>query len=297
MLSPSTQKAVASLLVPTLLLWSPLPAAYAQERGDAAAGKPAVTAAEGKVEGRLLALDGKTPLQGRELVVRNAETGDLIIRVQTGEDGSFRLPELANGTYTVECDGAVHEVEIRRDRPLRSLKVLMPTGGEGGLRSVADVGSTILWVGAGAAVLLLAGVGGGILGYNLRHTTGRGSGGGAAPQGAAAVAFEVSPSGDFGTVSVGQSSQRTFVLRNLSSEVLQGTVVLTSSQFELVGDGGFSIPGNSLTTVTVRFRPTVAATHVGTIEAIVTTPAGVLPASKTLHGVSTGSPAVSPANP
>lgn len=248
------------------------------------------------IQGRLLELDGVTPLAKRDLVLRNVETRDVIARLTTGEDGSFLLPELINGAYVLEWDGHAQFFEVRQDRPLRTIKILAPTGPGKGLRLAADVGSTLIMVGAGTAIGIVGGVAGGVIGYNLRHTTGDKFFTGGTSVGG--LQFELSPSGDFGAVQVGQTRQRTFVLRNTSTERLAGVVSLSNTlQFSLLSGSEFDLVPGAVTTVTVRFAPTVVADHIGTVDATVTAGPPAVPQSKPLFGQGTQGPAVSPAAP
>ncbi|MCO5168022.1 MAG: hypothetical protein M9894_16890 [Planctomycetes bacterium] len=245
---------------------------------------------------------------GRKLVLRNVETGDLIARLTTGEEGEFVLPELVNGSYALEWDGHVQYFELRQDRPLKTIKILAPKGRSEGLRLAADTGSTLIAVGAGTAIGVVGGVAGGVIGYNMRSSTGGGGGGffgggggGGGPGGIGGMMFETSPSGDFGQVQVGQTRQRTFLLRNNSNQQLTGMVTLSNStQFSILASGGaFDLQPGGILAVTVRFAPTVVATHLGTLDAILTSPPpGVVATqSKALFGEGTQPPAVSPANP
>lgn len=305
------QKAIASLLAVTFVVGSPAhvlaqdapptaptPAPVAAPQAPAPeAGAPEMAVKEGVIAGRMLSLDGKTPIQGRTITLRNADTADVIAEVKTAEDGAFSLPPLVNGVYLVECDGVVYPVEIRDDRPLRSLKVLVPSQRTGLGAMADDTASTFIWVGAGAAVLLLAGVGGGVIGYNLRHTTGGSRGGPGFPINP--LVFEISPSGDYGLVTVNTTSTRTFILRNQSTIDISGEVDSTSSAFVITSPSGdFTIAPGGVIPVVVQFAPNTPTIHVGTIEATVTDPAGLQGsvASKSVTGQGT-TIAVSPASP
>lgn len=63
---------------------------------------------------------------------------------------------------------------------------------------------------------------------------------------------------DFGTVALGESADRTFVITNAGGGTLIGTVSSPCSRFRLTGSAGYSLAGGQSQTVTVRFTPSQA---------------------------------------
>jgi len=73
-------------------------------------------------------------------------------------------------------------------------------------------------------------------------------------QAAPILACEVSPTSiDFGTVTLGQTVDRTFTIRNLSSATMTGTVSSPSSVFTIAGSTSYSLPPSQTATFIVRY--------------------------------------------
>jgi hypothetical protein len=60
---------------------------------------------------------------------------------------------------------------------------------------------------------------------------------------------------EFGTVSVGQTADRAFILTNTGSDTLTGAVLESCPDFLVMGDSGYHIAPGSQDTFTVRFEP------------------------------------------
>jgi immune inhibitor A len=86
--------------------------------------------------------------------------------------------------------------------------------------------------------------------------------------GEAAPACLVDPvSLDFGTVTVGGSTDDTFTITNTGGGTLAGTVSEACGEYSIVSGGGaYSLGAEQSVVVTVRFAPTTAGPHVCTIE-------------------------------
>lgn len=77
----------------------------------------------------------------------------------------------------------------------------------------------------------------------------------------------VDPQGlDFGTLAVGDSSDRTFSLSNTGGGTLSGTVSEACGDHRLVGDAAYSLTGGQSKTFTVRFSPTSTGVKNCTVE-------------------------------
>lgn len=108
--------------------------------------------------------------------------------------------------------------------------------------------------------------------------------------------IDVTPTNlDFGSVVLGQSADQTFMVRNIGTGTLTiNTMTSNNPRFSLVSPtGSFTVAAGDQQTVTVRFAPTTAETHSGTLsitsddpdEATVVvnlTGQGVLPSGRTL---------------
>jgi hypothetical protein len=72
---------------------------------------------------------------------------------------------------------------------------------------------------------------------------------------------------DFGTVTVGNSSDKAFAITNVGTATLSGSITETSDDYSLpVGGGSYSLPPGDSLTVTVRFAPAAAGTRTCMIE-------------------------------
>jgi len=84
------------------------------------------------------------------------------------------------------------------------------------------------------------------------------------------AAITVTPASvDFGTVTIGQISDRTIAITNQadSTETLTGNVEAPSAPFSIVsGGGGFSLPPGQSKSVALRFLPTSAGTASGNLS-------------------------------
>lgn len=68
----------------------------------------------------------------------------------------------------------------------------------------------------------------------------------------------------FGNVAVGDSLDKTFVIKNWGCMLLSGTVSEACDEFSIVGDASYSLGGEA--TFTVRFKPTSAGEKTCTVE-------------------------------
>ena len=90
---------------------------------------------------------------------------------------------------------------------------------------------------------------------------------GASGLGELAASCEVEPTTlSFGTVLVGQSTDRTFTITNTGGQTLNGSVTLSCPAYSVVGSSSYSLTGGEAATFTVRFAPTTAGEHSCTIE-------------------------------
>jgi hypothetical protein len=96
------------------------------------------------------------------------------------------------------------------------------------------------------------------------------SGGGGATVGVSgsaypAPAISVTPASlDFGTVSVGATSDLTFTVQNTGGGTLSGTASV-AAPFSVVSGGSYDLAAGASQAVTVRYSPTGAGTHSGTV--------------------------------
>lgn len=85
-----------------------------------------------------------------------------------------------------------------------------------------------------------------------------------------AVAFDPTPTGNFGSVPVGNALDRTFVLRNSSPGTVSGNISTNSSQFTVLSGGGnYSLNSGESRSVVVRFAPQNIAPFTGQLSATV----------------------------
>jgi len=70
----------------------------------------------------------------------------------------------------------------------------------------------------------------------------------------------------FGNVTVGESSDLTFTIKNTGGGTLSGTVAETCDEFSIVGTAGYSLTADESATFTVRFSPASAGSKACTIE-------------------------------
>lgn len=258
----------------------------------ATSGESSVARDEKGVQVRLFDLDGKTPLAARKALLVNVDTGDRIAELVANDKGEVRLPELLNGSYMLVVDGINYYFELRDDRPLKTLKILMPAAASGLSTVEAATSSVLFWVGAGTGVVI-AGVGGGVLGYNLRH--GRDGDTIVQPDPVPAVIFEASPNGDYGDVVTGTTRDLTFTLRNLSGlNTYTATISVSGSAFQLISSSSVTLLPHGTANVTVRFAPSTTGTFTGTVSAA---PAGIPPQSRSLTGQGVSPSSVSPPGP
>lgn len=107
------------------------------------------------------------------------------------------------------------------------------------------------------------------------------------------IAFDPQPTGDIGNVVVGQSTTRTFVLRNSGTVTGSGIVSLTGLEYTLLtGGGSYSLAAGATRNVTVRLSPTSIATRNGTLNATVTSPATFPTTTVSLTGAGVGANAI-----
>jgi hypothetical protein len=87
----------------------------------------------------------------------------------------------------------------------------------------------------------------------------------------AVVVFDEAPGRDFGTVIVGESAARTYVLRNIGSGTANGTISSSSPEFVVTTNGGgYSLAAGATLNVTVTFSPTNAGDRTTNLMASVT---------------------------
>lgn len=86
--------------------------------------------------------------------------------------------------------------------------------------------------------------------------------------GALAPACDVNPTAlDFGTVPIGEASERSFTIQNIGGGVLSGTVSESCDAYSFVSGGGaYSLGAGESQQVTVRFEPTTSGSQPCTIE-------------------------------
>jgi hypothetical protein len=81
------------------------------------------------------------------------------------------------------------------------------------------------------------------------------------------LACEVTPTSiDFGTVTLGQTVDRTFTLKNLSGVTMSGTVSSPSAVFTIAGTAGYSLAPMQMATFIVRFLSNVAGPFSAVIQ-------------------------------
>ncbi len=143
---------VAAVMAAVMFSWPGINAAFAAEGGAIAAlriGTTTITLAD--MEG--------TPIEGTP--VRITDPGGAEVFAGTsGKKGVFKVPELAPGPYTLSVDGKYsflfRVVEEGGDKalwvvvPREGLAAIVPP--EGGF---VRVGSNVLWVGLGAAAVVI----------------------------------------------------------------------------------------------------------------------------------------------
>jgi hypothetical protein len=96
------------------------------------------------------------------------------------------------------------------------------------------------------------------------------------------AAIQVTPaSQNFGTLQVGTSAVRTFVVQNTGNGTLSGTASV-SPPFSLVSGGTYNLSANQSQTVTVQYSPTAAASDAQTVNFT-----GASGAAPTVTGVAT----------
>ncbi len=72
---------------------------------------------------------------------------------------------------------------------------------------------------------------------------------------------------DFGALVVGEQAERSFVLRNSGEGVIIGSIAENSEQYSIVaGEGPYALHAGESVTVTVRYEPLEAGTHIVWIE-------------------------------
>lgn len=165
-------RVVGAALCAILFLFNQPIVAWAQ---DAA---PAVSAATKVTAGQLVGLDGKTTWAGRVVRLTDAE-GKLVAEVTTGEQGQFTLPELVPGTYVLDVGQVARRFTITPERPVRQLRLVVSAEQLQGeriamadLNQVADEGTQFLMIIGTTLVFAVIGVGGAIVGYNLKKSNG-----------------------------------------------------------------------------------------------------------------------------
>jgi MYXO-CTERM domain-containing protein len=88
---------------------------------------------------------------------------------------------------------------------------------------------------------------------------------------ATAVAFDVSPDGNYGGVVIGGNASRNFILRNAAPAAVSGTVTVDNMPaYQIIqGGGNFSLAPGSSTSVVVRFSASAAPAQTATLTATV----------------------------
>ena len=102
--------------------------------------------------------------------------------------------------------------------------------------------------------------------------------------------FAVSPTGttSFGTVAVGSSTDRVFTVQNTEGGTVSGSASTASSDFSVVSGSPFTLAGMGTSqAITVRFRPTSAATTTANIT-VAATDGSSLSRAVTGTGTATG---------
>jgi hypothetical protein len=75
------------------------------------------------------------------------------------------------------------------------------------------------------------------------------------------------PQGDFGSVQVGSTRDRTFTIKNIGGGTLTGSVTESCDAYSIPSGGGsYSLAANQERTVTVRFTPASADPHACTVD-------------------------------
>lgn len=124
-------------------------------------------AKDSQIAGQVVGLDGVTPLAERTVRILDAQ-GAVVGTATSAKDGTFNLPTLAPGSYTLEAGLLRQEFTLQKGQPLEKLTVLAPNKSEaiplGKLRPTQDGGlssTTVLLIAGGSAVVV-GGVAGGI---------------------------------------------------------------------------------------------------------------------------------------
>ena len=127
----------------------------------------------GAMDGSVLAMDGRSPVAGALIVLKDAESAAEVARATSDEDGSFRFAELAPGSYTLEVLGqAAGSLRVAEDGTVSSLRVIVPqaeaggapegngNGGAGGFTTtqwvIVGVGATLVIVPAALVIAEMA---------------------------------------------------------------------------------------------------------------------------------------------
>ncbi|MBI5836189.1 MAG: choice-of-anchor D domain-containing protein [Candidatus Eisenbacteria bacterium] len=85
--------------------------------------------------------------------------------------------------------------------------------------------------------------------------------------GVSAVVCAVLPTAlNFGSVTVGQTSDRTFTITNNGGAAMSGTVSLSCANFSIVGSAAYNLSPGQAATITVRYAPTSVAVQNCTIN-------------------------------
>lgn len=89
-----------------------------------------------------------------------------------------------------------------------------------------------------------------------------------AQPGGGVTGCQVSPTNlDFGSVTVGGTSDRTFTITNTGTQALSGTVSEACDPFSIVSGGGaYTLAASEVRTVTIQYAPTSAGSHTCTID-------------------------------